>query len=66
MSTTLQSATIADPVTLRVELANKVRGGRAVGNLYGVGRYASNGRRLGWLLEPQEDEELARRIAAGA
>lgn len=53
-------------MTLKVELANKIRNGRAVGNLYGVGRYDQSGRRLGWELEPQEDEDAARAIAAGS
>lgn len=53
-------------VTLKVELANKIEGGRAVGNLYGVGKYSPDGRRLGWHLQPQEDEALARGIVLDA
>lgn len=45
--------------TFKVELANKIVGGRAVGNLWGVGRYKS-GNRCGWALEPQADETVAR------
>lgn len=59
--------TSAKPIavyTYKVELANKVRrGGRAVGNLWGVGMYA-NGCRAGWALEPQDSEDRARKIAA--
>jgi len=45
-------------VTYRVELANKIRDGRAVGNLWGVARLI-DGCRGGWHLEPQDDESLA-------
>ena len=51
--------------TYRVELANKVRNGRAVGNLWGVARYV-DGRRRGWALSPQENEAAARAFAADA
>jgi hypothetical protein len=53
----------------QVELANKIRGGRAVGNLYGVARFiehcesiplAVRRRRHTYVLTPQTDEELAR------
>lgn len=48
--------------TFGVSLANRIDGGRAVGNLYGVSVYLG-GRRGGYVLEPQRDEGLARRIA---
>lgn len=49
-------------VEFKVELANKIRGGRAVGNLWGVGKYV-DGRRHGYALTPQESEERAREVA---
>jgi len=54
----------AEQVELKVELANKVRKGKAVGTLYGVAQYVG-GRRTGWVLRPQDDESLARRVASG-
>ncbi len=48
----------------RVELSNKCGGGRATGNLYGVGVYyvhsADDIRRGSWALPPQDSEEIAR------
>jgi transposase-like protein len=49
-------------VGYKVELANKIRGGRAVGNLWGVSRWVG-GRRNCWALQPQEDEQRARNLA---
>lgn len=43
----------------RLELANKIQRGRAVGNLYGVGIFR-DGSRCTWALKPQEDEQVAR------
>jgi hypothetical protein len=47
-----------------VELANDIRGGRAVGNLWGVARYLSDGRRTSYILRPQPSEKVARDFAA--
>jgi hypothetical protein len=55
----------ASRVEYKVELANKIVRGRAVGNLWGVGTY-TDGRRGRWLLAPQSDEALARRVATEA
>ena len=49
----------------KLELANKIEGGRAVGNLYGVGRYV-NDCRCGWALPPQEDKQRALNFVATA
>jgi len=49
-------------VEYKVEIANKFKGSRVVGNLYGVGKFVG-GRRHGWVLEPQDDEKLARSTA---
>ena len=49
-------------LTYKVELANKIIGGRAVGNLWGVGEYI-DGRRRNWAMAPQEDEQRARDFA---
>ena len=49
----------------RVELANEIRGGRAVGNLFGVAKLI-NGCRGGWVLEPQKDQQKARDFADAA
>lgn len=46
----------------KVELANKVVGGRVVGNLYGVAEYVG-GKRRDWALKPQADEKKARDTA---
>ena len=43
---------------LRIELANKIVNGRAVGSLYGVA-IVKNGRRCGWALKPQESRAKA-------
>lgn len=50
-------------VVYKIELANKIRNGRAVGNLYGVGKYV-NGCRQGYALEPQDSESKARDLVA--
>lgn len=52
-------------VSFKVELANKIRDGRAVGNLYGVARYI-NGCRNTWVLAPQDSEQAARAFCAAA
>lgn len=52
-------------VTFKVELANKIRNGRAVGNLWGVGTYV-DGRRTCYAIEPQESEDVARRFVRDA
>ena len=44
----------------RVELANKIKNGRSVGNLYGVMWRGDDGR-FSWALEPQEDKHTAYR-----
>lgn len=49
--------------TFKVELANEIRNGRTVGNLYGVARYV-DGCRCCYVLRPQADRELAYRTAA--
>jgi hypothetical protein len=49
-------------VEYKVELANREKGGRVVGTLFGVARYI-NGCRNTWVLKPQENEELARAFA---
>ena len=48
-------------VVLKVELANLIRRGRCVGNLYGVAEYR-DGRRAGWRLRPQEDKDRAQAL----
>ena len=50
-------------IEYKVELANKISRGRAVGNLYGVGMYIDGRRRHPYALEPQEDEAKARTFA---
>jgi hypothetical protein len=50
-------------ITFKVELANKIEHGRAVGNLWGVARYL-DGCRNTWVLPPQGDESLAREACA--
>ena len=52
-----------DTITYRMELANKISGGRCVGNLYGVARY-NNGCRAGWELKPQNSKDQALAITA--
>lgn len=47
----------------RVELANNIREGRNVGNLYGVAHLV-NGCRQGWELKPQDDLKKAERVAS--
>ena len=62
-----QRATVSNPAKIRVakvELANKVRGGRAVGNLWGVGGYTEDDRRGPYLLEPQSSKSVAEEFAA--
>ncbi len=53
---------VSEVITYRVELANRVEGGRAVGNLYGVAKMRGR-RRAGWALQPQEDRDRAYRTA---
>ncbi len=48
----------------KVELANDIRGGRNVGNLWGVARYTDDGRRGSYILQPQRSESVARAFAA--
>jgi len=50
--------------TAKVELANDIRGGRNVGNLWGVARYTVDGRRGSYLLQPQRSESVARAFAS--
>lgn len=50
-------------ITFKVELANKVALGQAVGNLFGVGRYVNDCRTF-WALDPQPSQEVARAFAA--
>jgi hypothetical protein len=52
-----------DMTNYKVELANKISGGRAIGNLWGVARYI-DGRRGGYVLQPQDSEQRARDLAA--
>lgn len=52
-------------VPFKVEICNKIVNGRAVGNLYGVGRWV-DGRRTGWVLEPQASKARARDFAMRA
>lgn len=56
------TTTTNDRYSYRVELANKIAGGRAVGNLWGVAKLI-NGCRNTWVLEPQESEQKARDLA---
>lgn len=49
----------------KLELANTMRGARAVGAFYGVGHYV-NGCRRGWALEPQESRARAENLVATA
>jgi hypothetical protein len=54
-------------IVCKVELANKIESGRAVGNLYGVAEYDHDGtRRLGYILQPQADERAACILADAA
>lgn len=50
-------------VGYRVELANRIKRGRCVGNLYGVARYVDGRREGGWVLDPQLDDRLASGVA---
>lgn len=53
----------APAATYRVELANDIRAGRAIGNLWGVADYVGGCRR-GYVLLPQASEVLARETCA--
>ena len=57
-----RASRISEVITYRVELANRLLGGRTVGNLYGVAKMQGR-RRAGWALQPQEDRDLAYRTA---
>lgn len=50
----------------RVELANKIRDGRAVGNLWGVVDRGPERNRTAWVLQPQASEAVARVFAKNA
>ena len=48
----------------KLELSNKERDGRVVGNLWGIGAYTADYRRMGYVLPPQGSEALSRKVLA--
>lgn len=54
-----------EKIEYRVELANKIRGGRCIGNLYGVAKY-KNGCRCGYVIDPADISLASAREAAAS